>query len=75
MNKLKQVTSGTIGIPDYDLYRIFEKGFSGSDRLKKESTGYGLYLVKKIADKLNISILAKSKVNEYTIIELIFPQE
>ena len=36
------------GISASDLPRIFEKGFTGSDRTKNASTGMGLYLAQRI---------------------------
>lgn len=41
-----------MGISPSDLYRVFEKGFTGSNRKKESSTGMGLYLAKKLSDKL-----------------------
>ena len=36
------------GIKKSDLLRVFEKGFTGTNRKKEHSTGMGLYLSKKI---------------------------
>lgn len=42
-----------LGIQNSDLLRVFERGFSGyNGRLTHQSSGLGLYLSKKIADKL-----------------------
>lgn len=63
-----------MGIPPEDQARIFDKGFTGSNgRIRGRSTGMGLYLCKKLCQKLGISIRAESKVNEYTKIILEFP--
>ncbi len=64
-----------IGIKKNEINRVFEKGFTGTNgRLSnKKSTGIGLYLCKKLCDKLGISIELDSKENEYTIIKIIFP--
>lgn len=52
-----------IGIPKYDMYRLFEPFFTGSNgRLIQNSTGIGLYMVKQICDKLNHRISVQSKV-------------
>ena len=40
----------------------------------KKSTGIGLYLCKKLCDKLGINIALESKENEGTIVKIIFPQ-
>ena len=42
------------GIKESDLVRIFEKGFTGTNRKKGYSTGMGLYLTKKLCDKLGL---------------------
>lgn len=51
-----------IGIAKEDLPRIFEKGFTGyNGRIDKKSTGIGLYLCKKILNKLSHSINVESE--------------
>lgn len=64
-----------IGIPEHELGRIFEKGFTGSNgrKGKKESTGIGLFLCKKLCDKMDIGITAESKEAEFTRIIFTFP--
>lgn len=57
-----------IGIPVGDLSRIFEKGFTGQNgRTIQNSTGIGLYLCKRLCDKLGIGLTAYSKGNGTTI--------
>ena len=63
-----------IGISPSDLYRVFEKGFTGSNRKKESSTGMGLYLAKKLSDKLGLSFEISSKEKEYTKITITFPK-
>ena len=63
-----------IGISPSDLYRVFEKGFTGSNRKKESSTGMGLYLAKKLSDKLGLSFEISSKEKEYTKIIITFPK-
>ena len=61
-----------IGIPKNDLPRIFEKGFTGQNgRIGKNSTGIGLYLCKRLCDKLGIGLTAYSE-NIGTTISLSF---
>lgn len=49
------------GVKTCDLPYIFEKGFTGdSGEVRKKSTGMGLYLVKQLADDLNIGIKVSS---------------
>jgi hypothetical protein len=62
-----------IGITLEDLPRIFEKGFTGCNgRLESKSTGIGLYLCKKVLDKLNHSIEVRSCVDVGTTVILDF---
>ncbi|MCM1263546.1 MAG: sensor histidine kinase [Butyrivibrio sp.] len=66
------VSDNGIGIPKSDLPRIFEKGFTGQNgRSIKNSTGIGLYLCKRLCDKLGIGLAAYSE-GEGTIISLSF---
>ena len=62
------------GIKDSDLSRVFEKSFTGSDRTKSKSTGIGLYLSKKICNKLGLEINIYSKYKEGTKVEIIYPK-
>ena len=74
-NTILYVRDNGIGIKKNEINRVFEKGFTGTNgRLSnKKSTGIGLYLCKKLCDKLGISIELNSKENEYTEIKIIFP--
>ena len=50
-----------MGIDAADLPRVFEKGFTGQNGRKvQHSTGLGLYLCKKLCDKLGIRIEIES---------------
>ena len=53
----------------------FEKGFTGTNgRLSgKKSTGIGLYLCKKLCDKLGIAIELNSEEEKGTEIKIVFP--
>jgi len=62
------------GINKNDIKRVFEKGFTGSNRKKKYSTGIGLYLSKKLCQKLGLDITISSEENKYTEVSLIFPK-
>lgn len=56
------VEDNGIGIPQSDLPRIFEKGFTGHNgRTIHSSTGIGLYLCRRLCDKLGIGISASSE--------------
>lgn len=67
------VCDNGIGIPDYDISRITERGFTGTNgRLLGGSTGIGLYIVNELCKNLDITFKADSKQNEFTSIKLIF---
>ncbi|MEG0857601.1 MAG: sensor histidine kinase [Terrisporobacter sp.] len=64
-----------VGIIERDINRVFEKGFTGENGRKfGKSTGIGLYLCKKLCDKLGLSLSIESNINEGTKISIIFPQ-
>lgn len=65
-----------IGIKKGEITRVFEKGFTGTNGriIGKKSTGIGLYLCKKLCDKLQIAIELNSVQGEGTEIRLVFPQ-
>lgn len=65
-----------IGIKKGEITRVFEKGFTGTNGriIGKKSTGIGLYLCKKLSDKLEIAIELNSVQNEGTEVRLVFPQ-
>lgn len=63
-----------IGIPTEDVEKIFEKGFTGTNGRKYgKSTGMGLYICKKLADKLGLGISLDSKENIGTKVNIVFP--
>ena len=67
------VEDNGIGIPQSDLPRVFEKGFTGQNgRTVHSSTGIGLYLCKRLCDKLGIGLSVCSQGNG-TSVSLIFP--
>ena len=62
------VEDNGIGISPADLPYIFEKGFTGQNgRIVHQSTGIGLYLCKRLCEKLGIGISAKSEGKGTTI--------
>lgn len=62
------------GIRASDVPRVFDKGFTGSDRKKEYATGIGLYLVRKLSEKLDIKVSVDSKYQEYTKVSFVFPK-
>ena len=64
------------GIQNSDLLRVFERGFSGyNGRLTHQSSGLGLYLSKKIADKLGHELHLHSVVGEGTTVMITFKEK
>lgn len=62
-----------IGIPQNEISRVFEKGFTGNKgRINSKSTGIGLYLCKKLCDKLGLLISIESKEKLYTKVIITF---
>ena len=74
-NVILNIKDNGIGISESEIGRVFDKGFTGSNgRLtNKRSTGIGLYLCKKLCDKLGIGIELNSIQNEGTEVRFIFP--
>ncbi|MGX4600549.1 sensor histidine kinase [Faecalimicrobium sp. JNUCC 81] len=62
-----------IGIVPQDIERVFDKGFTGKNgRKKTKSTGMGLYISKKILNKLSHSIDVSSTQGEFCDIYITF---
>lgn len=65
-----------IGIAAEDLPRVFEKGYTGCNgRTDKKSTGIGLYLCRKILDKLGHGITIESKIGAGTKVKVYLGDE
>ena len=63
-----------IGIRSEDIPKIFDRGYSGfNGRMNEKSSGLGLYLAKKISERLNIQIEVESKLSQGSIFRLVFP--
>lgn len=74
-NVILYMKDNGLGIKKGEITRVFEKGFTGTNgRLSnKKSTGIGLYLCKKLCDKLGIAIELNSVYGEGTEIKIVFP--
>ncbi|MBS8263974.1 sensor histidine kinase [Mesobacillus boroniphilus] len=60
-----------VGIPEYDLERVFQPFFTGENgRRHSDSTGIGLYLSKRIADQIGASIEIKSWIDKGTTVKI-----
>lgn len=65
------ITDEGVGIPDYDLERVFEPFFTGENGRKfPNSSGIGLYLCKKITEKLGQTITILSEVSIGTTVTI-----
>lgn len=75
-NVVLNIKDNGIGIKQEELEKVFEKGFTGTNgRIDgKKSTGMGLYLCKKLCEKLGLSIEIESKRDEYTQVKITFPK-
>jgi len=63
-----------IGIRSEDIPKIFDRGYSGfNGRMNEKSSGLGLYLARKISERLNIQIEVESKLSQGSIFRLVFP--
>lgn len=66
------VSDNGCGVKPYEVPYLFEKGFTGENSQKK-STGMGLYLVKQLAQELNIEVEAISVYQKGMKIRFWFP--
>ena len=72
---LLEIRDNGIGISPKDLPRITDKGYTGTTgRNYQKSTGMGLYLCKKLCNKLQLSFYIESKEEEYTKVTIGFPR-
>lgn len=70
-DQVLQIKDTGIGIAPEDIPRIFEKGFTGyNGRADKKSTGLGLYLCHKTAEKLSHKISVVSDVGSGSVFSI-----
>ena len=68
-----EIVDNGIGINASDLPRVFDKSFTGENgREFSKATGMGLYIVKKLCDKLGHAITIESVKGEYTRVKITF---
>ncbi|MDR2519566.1 MAG: sensor histidine kinase [Eubacteriaceae bacterium] len=61
-NSTLTMSDDGVGIPKKDLQRVFERGFTGENgRKTAHSTGMGLYLCKRLCDKMGLGIAVRSE--------------
>lgn len=74
-NVVLYIEDNGIGIDSNEIDKVFDKGFTGTNGRKKyKSTGIGLYLCKKLCDKLGHNISLTSKKDEGTKVMIVFPK-
>ena len=62
------------GIPAHELPRVAERGFTGAAwRTGGQSTGMGLYIVRELCQRLDISMEIESEEGQYTRFRFHFP--
>ncbi|MDE5414327.1 sensor histidine kinase [Alkalihalobacterium chitinilyticum] len=60
-----------VGIPDYDIDRVFEPFFTGENgRRYRNSSGIGLYLCKKVSERLGQTVTIQSEVSKGTEVQV-----
>ncbi|BDF58435.1 sensor histidine kinase [Christensenellaceae bacterium] len=70
-----RIVDNGMGIPSSELGRVFDKGFTGSNGRKSgQSTGLGLYLCKKLCEKLGHGISIESTEGHGTAVAIVFPK-
>ena len=73
--KILCIADTGIGIEPSDLPRIFENGYTGSNgRYDMKASGIGLYLCKRLCDKLGLGITLTSEEGNGCLVKLIFPK-
>lgn len=73
-NRCLLISDTGIGIKPEDIPRIFDRGFTGyNGRMDKTSTGIGLYLCKKVTERLGLELSVSSKLGEGTCYRIYFP--
>ncbi|MCR8645931.1 sensor histidine kinase [Paenibacillus sp. N1-5-1-14] len=68
-----RISDNGVGVLNSDLPFIFDKGFTGDSPNPRQSTGIGLYLVKKLCDELRVDIEVESEHEKGFLIQLLFP--
>ena len=75
LEKEKLLEYNGIGIPKNEIDRVFEKGFTGNlGRINSKSTGIGLYLCKKLCNKLGLGLELNSEKDVGTEVKIVFPK-
>lgn len=69
-----EIRDNGCGVKQEELPRVFDRGFTGDNgRSGKRSTGIGLYLVKRLCDKMGLGVRADSRAGEFFSVTIGFP--
>lgn len=71
-----QVEDNGVGICPADLPRVLDKGFTGRNGRAEgaRSTGLGLYLCRRLCDKLGLGLSVSAREGAWTRVSLTFPK-
>ena len=71
-----RVEDNGAGIPQADLPRVFDKGFTGRNGRTDgaKSTGLGLYLCRRLCEQLGLRLVLSSQEGMWTRVEITFPK-
>lgn len=73
-NVVLYIEDNGIGMDERDVIKAFEKGYTGGNgRRFGKSTGIGLYLCKKLSNKLGLGINIESIIGKGTKVSIVFP--
>lgn len=73
-NIILNIEDNGVGIIERDIGRVFDKGFTGENgRRFGKSTGMGLYICKKLCNRLGLGLHLESTVGVGTIASIYFP--
>lgn len=68
------ISDNGIGIPAHELSRVFDRGFTGSNgRSRGGSTGMGLYLCRRLSERMEMELQIASEEGKGTEVTLLFP--
>lgn len=71
-----EIADDGCGIPDADVPRVFDRGFTGENgRMRRSSTGMGLYLAATMCEKMGLGIAIASEVGTGTRVMIVFPHD
>lgn len=69
-----ELSDNGCGVSAADMGRVWDKGFTGANgRTHAKSTGIGLYLVRRLCDKMGVGVSMKSELGQGTCVSLSFP--